>query len=99
MTGDHAKYATEAAGLDVIARFAVMQENMESALDFYLGAVLDAGVKEAVWRRIRLSDEERLRVLVAVARAGAYPLHERAYRETFNSVRAVRNLLAHGGTM
>lgn len=99
MTGKYAENSAEAAGLDIIARFAVMQENAQGALSSYLDKTLDEHVKRVLWRRIRLSDDERLQALVAVAQASGYPLHEQGFRDVFQGARKVRNLLAHGGTM
>lgn len=99
MTGEYAENAAEAAGLDIIARFAVMQDNAEGAVSSYLDNTVDPHVKRVLWRRIRLSDDERLQALIAVARASDYPLHDQGFRDVFQAARKVRNLLAHGGTM
>ncbi|MBD8218106.1 hypothetical protein IFU40_05575 [Microbacterium sp. CFBP 13617] len=89
--------AVEAASLDVIARFAMAQEEIGLALHKYLGGALSEPVGKLVRRRLRLSDEERLDALVALAETVAYPLHVTAYRNTYADTKAVRDRLAHGG--
>ncbi|WP_242089315.1 hypothetical protein [Microbacterium lacticum] len=89
--------AAEAASLDVIARFAMAQEEIGMALHKYLGGALSEPVGKLVRRRLRLSDEERLDALVALAETVAYPLHVAAYRKTYADTKAVRDRLAHGG--
>lgn len=87
----------EAVGLSVIAFFAMAQEAIGSALSSYLDARVSTDVKAVLWKRVRLSDAERVDALVAMARAVGYPLHERAYRHTFSASKVVRDRLAHGG--
>lgn len=67
------------------------------ALRSYLDAALSAPVGKLVGRRLRLSDDERLEALVALAETVAYPLHKVAYRKTYADTKAVRDRLAHGG--
>lgn len=89
--------AAEAASLDVIARFAMAQEEIVMALQEYLGGVLSEPVGKLMQRRLRLSDGERLDALVALAETVCYPLHVQAYRKTYTDTKAVRDRLAHGG--
>jgi hypothetical protein len=83
--------------MNVIARFAMAQEEISAALEAYLDAAVSPPVKRLLWKRLRLSDAERLDAIVALASTVEYPLHKDAYRETYRATMAVRNRLAHGG--
>ncbi len=90
-------HAAEAASLDVIGRFAMAQEEISNTLDAYLGTSLSTPVKAVLSKRLRLSDDERLEVLIALAKTTSYPLHIEAYKRTYRDTKAVRDHLAHGG--
>ena len=94
---DFPEHAAEAASLDVIARFAMAQEEIGMALHSYLDGALSEPVGKLVSRRLRLSDDERLDALVALAETFNYPLHVAAYRKTYANTKAVRDRLTHGG--
>lgn len=87
----------QALALDILGRFAMVQEHIDDAFEGYLRSNLAEGVVNVVTKRIRFSDNERLTVMVALAAALELPLYADAFRDTYSAVKTVRDDLAHGG--
>lgn len=83
--------------LELLGAFALTQVMRDDVFEQYFKDRVPEAVRFVRDRALsRISDNERLSLIISIARSSSASSYERAFRETYEAVKQVRDGIAHG---